>query len=75
MIQVFVALHHGPEVYSAPNRNENKTFLGVKRPVCTAGNLTAIYRLTVYTMWDLHHLTSLQASVACYRDRYTFTSV
>jgi hypothetical protein len=40
-------------------------FLGSKvQPVRGAGNLTAIYEPTVWTMWDPQHLTTLKASTA-----------
>jgi hypothetical protein len=37
-----------------------------------ADNLTAICEPTVYIMWDPQRLTTLWASMACYRDRFTF---
>jgi hypothetical protein len=36
-----------------------------------ADNLTDIYVLIVYKMWE-PHLTALWAFTACYRDRFTF---
>jgi hypothetical protein len=41
------------------------------RPVRRADNLTAIYEPIVYTMWDPQHLTTLEASTACYGDSLT----
>jgi hypothetical protein len=47
-------------------------FLGTRvRPVRKADNLTAIYEPIVYTLWD-QHLTTLEASTACYEDSFTF---
>jgi hypothetical protein len=47
-------------------------FLGSRaRPVRRADNLTAICEPIVYTMWDPQHLTTLQASTACYEDSFT----
>jgi hypothetical protein len=47
---------------------------GVKgRPARKADNLTAICEPTVHKMWKPRRLTTLWASTACYRDRFTFT--
>jgi hypothetical protein len=37
-----------------------------------ADNLTAIYKPTVWKMWEPQHLTTLWASTASYRDSFTF---
>jgi hypothetical protein len=37
-----------------------------------ADNLTAIYELIVYKIWEPLRLTNLWASKACYRDSLTF---
>jgi hypothetical protein len=37
-----------------------------------ADNLTDICKPTVYRMWEPQHLTTVSASMACYRDRFTF---
>jgi hypothetical protein len=36
-----------------------------------ANNLAAICELTIYTMWDPQHLTTLYAFSACYWDSFT----
>jgi hypothetical protein len=41
-------------------------------PVREADNLTAIYESTVYIKWEPQYLTSLQASMAWHRDKFTF---
>jgi hypothetical protein len=47
-------------------------FLGSRaRPVCKADNICAIYEPNVYKLWDPKHLTTLQASTACYGDSFT----
>jgi hypothetical protein len=38
-----------------------------------ADNLTAICEPTIYTVWNRQHLTTQQASTACYRYSFTFT--
>jgi hypothetical protein len=44
-------------------------FLGSRaRPVRRADNVTAICEPIVYTLWDPQHLTTVQASTACYGD-------
>jgi hypothetical protein len=45
------------------------------RPARRADNLTAICEPIVQKMWESRHLTTLWAFAACYRDRFTFTSV
>jgi hypothetical protein len=51
-------------------------FLGIKqRPGHKADNFTAICEPIFYTMWDPEHLTTLQASTACYGDSFTFLYV
>jgi hypothetical protein len=67
----------GPGVYSASNRNEyqkqKKMFVeSSARPVRRTDNLTAICESTVQTMRDPQHLTTLQASMACYGDSFTY---
>jgi hypothetical protein len=37
-----------------------------------ADNLNAIYKLIIYTIWD-PQLTTLDASMACYGDNFTFS--
>jgi hypothetical protein len=37
-------------------------------PVREADNLTAVSEPSVWTVWDSHHLTNLQASTAYYGD-------
>jgi hypothetical protein len=45
--------HHASRVDSACKINEYRSISGSKaRPACKAHNLTAIYKPTVYTMWD-----------------------
>jgi hypothetical protein len=53
-----------------------RKLLGVKgdRPVRTADSLTAVCEPIVYIMWDPQRLTTLWASMAWYRDSFTFTS-
>jgi hypothetical protein len=49
-------------------------FLGGKgRPVRKADNLTAICEPIVYIMWEPRRLTTLWASMSCYRDSFTFS--
>jgi hypothetical protein len=45
---------------------------GKGRTARKADNLAAIYEPIVYKMWEPHHLTTLWASAACYRDTFTF---
>jgi hypothetical protein len=40
--------------------------------VCRADNLATICEPTVYKMWQPRHLTTLWASMACYRDTFAF---
>jgi hypothetical protein len=40
--------------------------------VSKADNLTAICEPIVWKMWELRRLTTLWASMACYRDSFTF---
>jgi hypothetical protein len=40
--------------------------------VCKADNLTTICEPTVYKMWEPQSLITLWASMACYRDSFTF---
>jgi hypothetical protein len=48
-------------------------FLGSKVwRVRRADSLAAICEPLVQTMWDPQHLTTLQASKACYSDSFTF---
>jgi hypothetical protein len=57
-------------------RSTEALFLGSKaRPALAAYNLAAICEPIVQTMWDREHLTSLQASMACYGDNFTFFSL
>jgi hypothetical protein len=42
-----------------------------ERPMRKADNLDAISEPIVWTMWDPQHLTTLQASTACYGDSFT----
>jgi hypothetical protein len=35
-------------------------------------NLTAIYELILYKMWEHLRLTALWTSTACYKDNFTF---
>jgi hypothetical protein len=44
------------------------------RPAGKADNLTTICEFTVYNMREPRQLTALQASTACYKDNFTFTS-
>jgi hypothetical protein len=44
---------------------------GKERPARKADNLTAIYEPIVEIMWDPRRLTTLWASMACYRDSFT----
>jgi hypothetical protein len=47
-------------------------FLGSEvRLVCRDDNLTAIFELIVYTLWDPQQLTAQQASMVCYGDSFT----
>jgi hypothetical protein len=65
--------HYGPRVNSASNRNEyQESSWGKGWPVHKADNLTTIFELIVYKMWEPRHLTTLWASMACYRDSLTF---
>jgi hypothetical protein len=47
---------------------------GKGRPVCKADGLTVISEPTVQKMWEPQTLITLQASVACYKDSFTFFS-
>jgi hypothetical protein len=52
-------------------RNRKIVFLWSRaRPVPKAESLTAICEPIVYTMWDLQHLTTVEASTACYGDSF-----
>jgi hypothetical protein len=52
-------------------RSRTIIFLGSRtRPVRRADNVTAICEPIVYTVLDPRHLTSLQASSACYGDSF-----
>jgi hypothetical protein len=44
---------------------------GKEQPARTVDNLTAICEPIVYIMWDPQRLTTLWASMACYRDNFT----
>jgi hypothetical protein len=59
---------------SDSDRNEyQEDFWGDKaRPARKGDNLTAICELIVKKMWELRRLTTLWASMACYRDSFTF---
>jgi hypothetical protein len=48
-------------------------FLGIKggQPTRQADNLTAIREPVVWKMWEPKLLTTLWASMACYRDSFT----
>jgi hypothetical protein len=50
-----------------------KLSVGNVRPKRKADNLTAICEPTVKKMWEPRRLTTLWASTASYRDRFTFT--
>jgi hypothetical protein len=45
---------------------------GKERPVHKADDLTAICEPVVWRMWEPRPLTLLRASMACYRDSFTF---
>jgi hypothetical protein len=45
---------------------------GTGRPVRKADNLTAICEPIVWKMWKPRCLTTLWASMACYKDSFTF---
>jgi hypothetical protein len=45
---------------------------GKGRPVRKADNLIAIYEPVVKKMWEPRRLTTLWASMACYRDTFPF---
>jgi hypothetical protein len=45
------------------------------RPAHTADNFTAICELTVYTVWDPQHLTTMYTSTACYGNSFTFFTI
>jgi hypothetical protein len=48
-------------------------FLGIRvRPVRKADNLTGIYKLNVYKLWDLQHVKTLWASTVCYTGSFTY---
>jgi hypothetical protein len=50
-------------------RSRKIMFVGSRaRAVRGADNLAAICEPIVYTMWNPQHLTTLQASMACYKD-------
>jgi hypothetical protein len=49
-----------------------KSLWGKARQACKADNLTPTCELIIWIMWDPRHLTTLQASMACYKDRFTF---
>jgi hypothetical protein len=42
------------------------------RPALNGDNLSVICELFVKVLWDPQHLSTLQASTACNRDRITF---
>jgi hypothetical protein len=46
---------------------------GKERPEGKA-DLTAICETTVYKLWVPRRLTTIQASTACYKDKFTFFS-
>jgi hypothetical protein len=43
-----------------------------KTPLCMLHSFTAIYELVVWKMWEPQCLTTLWASLACYRDSISF---
>jgi hypothetical protein len=45
---------------------------GKVRPEPKAHNFTATYEPTIYKMWERRRLTTLWASMVCYRDSFTF---
>jgi hypothetical protein len=45
---------------------------GKGQPACKADNLTAICEPAVWTMWEPQCITFRWASMACYRDSFTF---
>jgi hypothetical protein len=66
--------HYGPGADSASNRNEcQESPWGKGRPARKADNLTDICEPNVYKMWQHRRLTTLWASMACYRDSSTFS--
>jgi hypothetical protein len=57
-------------------RNRKIMFLGSKaRAVRKADNLNAIFELTVKEMWDPRRPTTLWASMACFRDSSSSSSI
>jgi hypothetical protein len=46
---------------------------GEGQPDCKADNLTTICELIIWKMLEPRRLTTLWASMACYRDSFTFT--
>jgi hypothetical protein len=63
-------LHCGPGVNSEMS---TRIFLGGKgQPAHKADNLTTLCELTVKKMWQPRCLTTLWASMACYKDSFTF---
>jgi hypothetical protein len=46
---------------------------GRGRPECKVDNLTAISEMIVHKLWEPQSLTTLWASMACYRDSFTFS--
>jgi hypothetical protein len=71
-----------------PNPSSHTMALGLTQPLtkmstrnflwgkgqlaCKADYLTAIYEQIVQKMWEAHHLITLWAPKACYRDSFTF---
>jgi hypothetical protein len=53
-------------------RSTRNLLAGKGRTARKADNLTAICEPIVWKMWDPRRLTNLCASVACYRDSFTF---
>jgi hypothetical protein len=65
--------HCCPGIDSASNRNECQEFpAGKGRPVRKGDNYTAICEPIIWKMWEPRLLTNLWASMACYRDSFTF---
>jgi hypothetical protein len=75
------------DVFNLPNPSSRTMVLGSTQPLTEmstrnipggegrsahkADNLTAISEPTVYKMWEPQYLTTLWASMACYRDSFT----
>jgi hypothetical protein len=73
-----IAGHAVPSAKQVNGLRETSTrwFLGAKRGRrVTLTNLTATCEPTLWKMWDPRLLTILWASMACYRDSFTFLCV